>query len=117
LFFNRNTVGKKAGKEFVARLKERAVDRDQDMALKGFRSQLKAIVKYGRSTPSDLTGITQPTLIANGDSDRMVPSVLSRDLHQRIAGSELIIYPDSGHGGIFQFHEEFAPLAAEFLGG
>jgi len=46
----------------------------------------------------------------------MVPSVLSRDLHQRIAGSELIIYPDAGHGGIFQFHEEFAPLAAEFLG-
>jgi pimeloyl-ACP methyl ester carboxylesterase len=116
LFFNRNTVGKKAGKEFVARLKERAVDRDQDMALKGFRTQLKAIVKYGRSTPSDLTVITQPTLIANGDGDRMVPSVLSRDLHQRIAGSELIIYPDSGHGGIFQFHEEFAPLAAEFLG-
>jgi pimeloyl-ACP methyl ester carboxylesterase len=116
LFFNRNTVGKKAGKEFVARLKERAVDRDQDMALKGFRTQLKAIVKYGHSTPSDLTVITQPTLIANGDSDRMVPSVLSRDLHQRIAGSELIIYPDSGHGGIFQFHEEFAPLAAEFFG-
>jgi len=116
LFFNRNTIGKKAGKEFVARLRERAVDRDKDMALKGFPTQLKAIVKYGRSTPSDLTVITQPTLIANGDSDRMVPSVLSRDLHQRIAGSELIIYPDAGHGGIFQFHEEFAPLAAEFLG-
>ena len=49
------------------------------------------------------------------DSDRMVPSVLSTDLHQRIAGSELIIYPDSGHGGIFQFHEQFAPIAVQFL--
>jgi hypothetical protein len=29
--------------------------------------------------------------------------------------SELIIYPDSGHGGIFQFHDKFAPVAAEFL--
>jgi pimeloyl-ACP methyl ester carboxylesterase len=76
---------------------------------------LKAIQKYGRSTPSDLSAITQRTLIANGDNDRMVPSPLSEDLHRRIAGSELIIYPDSGHGGIFQYHEEFAPVAAAFL--
>jgi pimeloyl-ACP methyl ester carboxylesterase len=46
----------------------------------------------------------------------MVPSVLSHDLHRRIAGSELVIYPGSGHGGIFQFHEEFAPVAVAFLG-
>ena len=39
----------------------------------------------------------------------MVPSVLSEDLHRRIKGSELIIYPDSGHGGIFQFHDEVRP--------
>ena len=59
--------------------------------------------------------ITQPTLIANGDNDRMVPSILSADLHQRIKGSELIIYPNSGHGGIFQYWEKFAPIAAKFL--
>jgi pimeloyl-ACP methyl ester carboxylesterase len=115
LFFNRDAVGKKAGKEFVARLKERTVDRDKDMALKGFRTQLKAIVKYGRSAPSDLSAITQPTLIANGDNDRMVPSILSEDLHRRIAGSQLIIYPNAGHGGVFQYHTEFAPVAAQFL--
>ena len=46
----------------------------------------------------------------------MVPTVLSEDLHHRIKGSELIIYPNSGHGGIFQSHEKFAPVAAEFLG-
>ena len=28
---------------------------------------------------------------------------------------ELVNYPDSGHGGIFQFHDTFAPLAVEFL--
>ena len=28
----------------------------------------------------------------------------------------MIIYPDSGHGGIFQFHDKFAPVVAEFLG-
>lgn len=115
LFFNRDAVGKRAGKEFVARLQERELDRDKDISLTAFRKQLKAIVRFGRSAPSDLSVITQPTLIANGDHDRMVPSVLSEDLHRRIAGSELVVYPNSGHGGIFQFHEEFAPVAARFL--
>lgn len=115
LFFNRDEAGKKAGKAFVERLKERATDRDQPIRTKAFRTQLKAIQRFGRSKPSDLSAITQPTLIANGDHDRMVPSVLSRDLHTRIAGSELIIYPNSGHGGIFQYWEKFAPVAAAFL--
>lgn len=115
LFFNRNAAGKLAARAFVNRLKERTDDRDAPIKVKAFRTQLKAIQKYGRSSPSDLSELTQPTLIANGDNDRMVPSILSEDLHRRIKHSELIIYPDSGHGGIFQFHERFAPVAVEFL--
>ncbi|GAA4029489.1 alpha/beta hydrolase [Streptomyces plumbiresistens] len=115
LFFNRNATGKPAARAFVNRLKERTVDRDAEIKTKAFQTQLKAIKKWGRSAPADLSSITQPTLIANGDNDRMVPSVLSEDLHRRIKGSELIIYPDSGHGGIFQYHQEFAPVAVEFL--
>ncbi|MFF3336395.1 alpha/beta fold hydrolase [Streptomyces sp. NPDC002888] len=115
LFFNRNATGKPAARAFVNRLKERTADRDADIKVKAFQTQLKAIKKWGRSTPDDLSTITQPTLIANGDNDRMVPSVLSEDLHRRIKGSEVIIYPDSGHGGIFQYHQEFAPVAVEFL--
>jgi len=115
LFFHRDKVGKTAGKEFVERLKERTADRDKPISTKAFSTQLKAIQRYGRSAPSDLSVITQPTLIANGDNDRMVPSILSADLHQRIKDSELIIYPNSGHGGIFQYWESFAPVAARFL--
>ena len=116
LFFNRNATGKPAARAFVKRLEERTVDRDAPIKVKALRTQLKAIKKWGRGTPDDLSRITQPTLVANGDNDRMVPSTLSEDLHRRIAGSELIIYPDSGHGGIFQFHDKFAPVAVEFLG-
>ena len=115
LFFNRNDTGKVASKEFVMRLAERTENRDAKIKIKAFQTQLKAIKKWGRGTPDDLSTVTQPTLIANGDNDRMVPSVLSEDLDRRIANSELIIYPDSGHGGIFQFHEQFAPIAVEFL--
>jgi pimeloyl-ACP methyl ester carboxylesterase len=115
LFFNRNVTGTRAARAFVQRLDERTTDRDAPIKVKAFRTQLKAIKKWGRSTPADLSKITQPTLIANGDNDRMVPSILSEDLHRRIDKSELVIYPDSGHGGIFQYHDEFAPTAAEFL--
>lgn len=115
LFFNRDAAGKQAGKAFVKRLEERTADRDAPIKIKAFQTQLKAIKKWGLGTPADLSKITQPTLIANGDNDRMVPSVLSEDLHRRISGSELIIYPGAGHGGIFQFHDTFAPVAVDFL--
>jgi pimeloyl-ACP methyl ester carboxylesterase len=115
LFFSRNATGKPAAKAFITRLQERTVDRDAPISVKAFQTQLKAIKKWGRSAPADLSKVTQPTLIANGDNDRMVPSVLSEDMHRRITGSELIIYPDSGHGGIFQVHDKFAPVAVEFL--
>lgn len=115
LFFNRNASGRQAATAFIDRLQERTVDRDQPVSLAAFRTQLKAIKKWGRSAPADLSAITGPTLVVNGDNDRMVPSTLSRDLHQRIPGSELVIYPDSGHGAIFQYHEEFGRLAARFL--
>jgi pimeloyl-ACP methyl ester carboxylesterase len=115
LFFNRNATGKPAAKAFIQRLQERTVDRDKPISTKAFQTQLKAIQKFGRSAPSDLSKLTQATLIANGDNDRMVPSILSEDLHRRVKGSELVIYPDSGHGGIFQFHARFAPVAVEFL--
>ena len=115
LFFNRNATGKPAARAFVERLQERTVDRDAEITPRAFLTQLRAIKRWGRSTPADLSRITQPTLIANGDNDRMVPSVLSEDMHRRIPGSELVIYPDSGHGGIFQFHDRFVPVALDFL--
>lgn len=115
LFFNRNATGKRAAKEFIGRLAERTTDRDRPISTKGFQTQLTAIRDFGRSAPSDLSKLNLPTLIANGDNDRMVPSILSADLHRRIEGSELVMYPDSGHGGIFQYHERFVPVAVEFL--
>lgn len=116
LFFNRNSAGRTAGREFIARLQERTAARDDKISLLSFQRQLLAIARYGRSAPADLSTITAQALIANGDNDRMVPSVLSEDLHRRIPGSRLIIYPDSGHGAVFQYHEQFTPVLVEFLG-
>ncbi|MEU6231260.1 alpha/beta hydrolase [Streptomyces sp. NPDC047042] len=116
LFFTRTPNGIRAGKEFLARLKERTKDRDKAISLIGYRSQLKAIHRWGLTRPQDLSVIKIPVLVANGDNDRMVPTPNSYDMDRRLPNSELVIYPDGGHGGIFQYHEQFVPTALEFFG-
>jgi pimeloyl-ACP methyl ester carboxylesterase len=114
LFFTRTANGRRAGKQFLARLEERT-DRDQAISVGSFRAQLKAIHRWGRQTPADLSGIHQPVLVMNGESDRMVPTKNTVDLDRRLPNSELVVYPDAGHGGVFQFHEDFVKRALEFL--
>jgi pimeloyl-ACP methyl ester carboxylesterase len=115
LFFTRTPNGRAAGKQFLARLEERADDRDKAITLRSLRAQLKAIRRWGQQKPADLSRIYQPALVANGESDRMVPSQNSVDLDRRLPNSGLVLYPDAGHGGVFQYHEDFVKRALEFL--
>lgn len=115
LFFPRTPSGRRAGKAFLARLKERKADRDKAISVRSYLAQLKAIRRWGRARPTDLSAIVQPVLIANGDDDRMVPTSNSHDLARRLPNSELTIYPAAGHGGIFQFHGQFVETVLRFL--
>jgi len=115
LFFTRTPNGRRAGKEFIARLKERADDRDRAISVTSFRAQLKAIHRWGKQSPADLSVIAQPVLLVNGESDRMVPTKNTIDMHRRLPNSELVIYPDAGHGGLFQFHDDFVTAVLAFL--
>ena len=115
LFFNQNKNGKKSAKEFLSRIKERTENRDKKMRIKSFGNQLKAIHAWGLQQPQDLSVIKQPVLVANGDNDRMVPSSNTTDLAKRLSNSELIIYKDAGHGGIFQYYDEFVKSVLTFL--
>ena len=54
-------------------------------------------------------------LAINGESDKMVPSKNTVDLDRRLLSSQLVLYPDAGHGGVFQFHQDFVKRALEFL--
>ncbi|MFZ1668699.1 MAG: alpha/beta hydrolase [Trichococcus flocculiformis] len=115
LFFTRTLNGKRKAKEFLARIKERKHNRDKMISLKGYLTQLKAINRWGKSTPADLSKIKQPILVVNGEADRMVPTENSYDLVQRLPNSKLVIYKDAGHGAIFQYHEEFTKEVLAFL--
>ncbi|WP_369264821.1 alpha/beta fold hydrolase [Streptomyces sp. R35] len=116
LFFTDTAGGRRAGRAFLERLKERTDSRDKDISLPSFRAQLKAIKRWGRQAPSDLSAIGLPVLVANGENDRMVPSQNTVDLAARLPRSELVpLFPDAGHGGIFQHHDEFVTRALGFL--
>lgn len=115
LFFTRTLNGKRKAKEFLARIKERKHNRDKMISLKGYYTQLKAINRWGKSTPADLSKIKQPILVVNGEADRMVPTENSYELVQRLPNSKLVIYKDAGHGAIFQYHEEFTKEVLAFL--
>jgi pimeloyl-ACP methyl ester carboxylesterase len=44
-----------------------------------------------------------------------MPTSSSLHLSQLLPDAQLSIYPDSGHGGIFQHHDLFVTQALEFL--
>jgi pimeloyl-ACP methyl ester carboxylesterase len=117
LFFTRTQNGKRKGKEFLARLRERTVDRDKTISVPSYYAQLKACYRWGKEAPHDLSTVDHPVLLVNGDHDRMLPTPNTLDMARRLPNNKVVIYPDSGHGGIFQYHEQFVPTMLEFLAG
>ncbi|MCE4557964.1 alpha/beta fold hydrolase [Roseateles cellulosilyticus] len=115
LFFTRTPAGIEAGQDFLRRLQERSENRDAEFAVGAYIAQLQALSAWGQKKPADLSQVKQPVLVANGDDDRMVPTSNSYDLAKRLPNARLVIYPDAGHGGIFQYHEDFVPKALAFL--
>jgi pimeloyl-ACP methyl ester carboxylesterase len=115
LFFPRTPGGKRAAADYLGRLKERTHDVDKGISMQARIAQIQAIRHAGKSKPDDLSVITQPVLVANGDKDLMVDSSHSADMARRLPNSQLIIYPDSGHGGVFQYHQTFVPEVLRFL--
>jgi pimeloyl-ACP methyl ester carboxylesterase len=115
LFFTSSQNGRRAAKAFLDRLKERKVERDKPISISAFLRQLKAIRAWGLQAPQDLDAIDKPVLVANGDHDVMVPSSNSIAMSRRLPNAELVLYPDAGHGGIFQYHDDFLRKAVAFL--
>ncbi|MBR7927984.1 alpha/beta hydrolase [Aerococcaceae bacterium zg-ZUI334] len=116
IFYNHDEEGKVEANKVLGRMGTRqAAYADKEMRVPGFLTQLKAIKRWGKAAQDDLSYITQPTLIVNGDKDMQVPTQNSYDMHEKIADSRLIIYPKAGHGSIFQFADEFAKELIEFL--
>jgi pimeloyl-ACP methyl ester carboxylesterase len=118
LFFAPSPTSQAAGERFWERRHQRTVDIDPPTSKQTMLAQVAAIVdwKQAHGVPfADLATITQPTLVVNGKRDIMVPTINSHTLAQYIPNAQLIIYPDSGHGALFQYPDLFATHVARFL--
>ena len=66
---------------------------------------------------TDLDKISVPTLVAHGDSDRIVPFEISSKLsHERIKGSRLEMVKGAPHGLAATHGQQLAELLLDFLG-
>jgi pimeloyl-ACP methyl ester carboxylesterase len=115
LFFRPSKNSQKAAGAFLRRLSERKEDRDAAVTDEAINAQLTAITKWGMAAAGSLSAFTQPVLVVNGDNDVMVPTINSVELARKLPNAELSIFPDAGHGAIFQYHDAFVEQAQRFL--
>jgi pimeloyl-ACP methyl ester carboxylesterase len=118
LFFERSETSIAKGREYILRIFSRDEDRDARTTLATRDAQLDAIHTWGIPDPSKLNrlaAITQPVLVAGGDNDRMVPTPNSELLADRLPDARLRLYPDAGHGFLFQYPAEFSAEVEAFL--
>ena len=120
LFFAPTPTSQAAGRAFLERLGARKEDREPPSTVQVRDAQLTAIQAWG--TPrgeryARLREITHPVLVVNGTPDTMIPPINSYILAQHLPNAQLILYPDAGHGSLFQYPALFVEHASLFLRG
>lgn len=118
LFFSQSDAGKKAGSEFLSRVYARTQDRDPESGQAIVDAHGKALIVW-TSTPDPefktVKAIKQPVLVVTGSNDIMLPTEGSIELFKQLKNAQLVLYPDAGHGSIFQYHDSFVNTANFFL--
>lgn len=118
LFFSQSEAGKKAAGEFLTRVYARTKERDPESGKEIADAHGKALIVW-TSTPdpeyTTLKAIQQPVLVVTGSNDTMLDTAGSITLYKEIKNAQLVLYPDSNHGSIFQYHDSFVNTAEYFL--
>src|ERR1700730_10600990 len=118
LFFRPSETSQAAARAFWARRHLRKEDVDPPTSAQTMVAQRAAIIEWRQPRGerfAELKAINQPTFVVNGHNDIMVPTINSFTLSQKIPNAQLIIYPDAGHGALFQVPELFVAHAEMFL--
>ncbi|KAK5693318.1 hypothetical protein LTR17_025101 [Elasticomyces elasticus] len=81
--------------------------------------QRKAYVDWSTPNPQNsfdrLGELKMPVLVLNGDDDLLIPTSRSWELVKGISDAQLIIYPQAGHGFIWQYAKRVAEDVGRFL--
>ena len=118
LFFEQSETSQAAGAAFWDRLQTRAGQRDPFLTGKGVQAQRTALIRWDRNEQAaypHLRDIRHPVLVVSSSNDLIIPTVNAVVLAQHLPNAQLIIYPDSGHGFLFQYHTLFGTHATLFL--
>ncbi len=118
LFFHDSPSSQAAGVAHLARLRQRADAFAKLVVPESIAAQTSAIMAVGQPEGSLvplLSRVSKRALIANGFHDRMQPAYRSYVAATRIPDAKLVLYPDAGHGFLFQYHEEFSREVLTFL--
>jgi pimeloyl-ACP methyl ester carboxylesterase len=118
IFFAPSPASQAAGAAFIARLMQRKDDRDSPAGPSVGAAQLAAFREWERFTGerfADLKSIRHPTLVVQGVKDEMIPVRNSYWLAENLPNAVLLVYPDAGHGSLFQYADSFTKQAAAFL--
>ncbi|MDO9368446.1 MAG: alpha/beta hydrolase [Sphingopyxis sp.] len=117
LFFTPSAASQAAGAAFVARALARVTDRDPDSGDAIAGAQAKAIIGWCAADDGGamLRSIGQPALVVHGSDDTMFPSINAYSMFKAMPDAQLILYPDAGHGALFQYADIFAAHARLFL--
>jgi pimeloyl-ACP methyl ester carboxylesterase len=117
-FFAPSDSSQRAGLLSYERIQKRTDGRDAPVSQESATAALTAVLGWAQPNPDALTElkkITKPVLIAQGEKDFLVPVVNAINMANSIPGAKLIVYPDAGHGAIYQYHDQFVQAAFEFL--
>ena len=117
-FFSSSGASQSAGKLSYERIQKRSVNRDVPVNQGSAIAGLKAVLGWAQPYPdafNELKKITNPVLIAQGENDFLVPVINAINMSNSIPGAQLIVYPDGGHGAIYQYHDKFIQAASDFL--
>ena len=119
VFFAPTDTSREAGQQAAGRIfGGRTSDRDEPTTWQTRQAQYDAVCAWGipnHSLLERVAAIDLPVFVANGDSDPMILPRYSYLLAGLLPNARVTIYPDSAHGFLFQYHEEFAADVHAFL--
>jgi len=116
--FTASEASRKAGEASWDRSQKRTEDRDAALSNETGVAQLTAVLAWAQPYPDalkELSTVTQPTLIVEGEEDIPVPVINSINMSKAIPNAHLVLYPDAGHASFAQYYDKFVHEAISFL--